>query len=678
LAKINYHIYYSLIKGLSFGKKLNDAIYVFYDSLIIKNPGLAEIIESVEKKFNIDNTYNVIKFSRSSIKISFLKYPDFLNLPHPTLYSSITVNFSKGTARTINYSNSLNPPILHRKETMVHPEHPLFSKFKALTKAEEAAELYENTKVIGYKKSWEALINKKGLKYAGHSLVKIGTKCDKITKKKLKIERHKTAIARYNFSRPIQSLLEYNLFQDGITLFDYGCGQGDDVKGLKKMGLLVSGWDPNYKPDEPKKEADIVNLGFVLNVIEDQIERKETLIDAFSFAKKLLVVSCQIASSNTKNLGKTYKDGILTQKKTFQKYFKQDELQNFIEKVLDTTAIAITPGIFYVFRSPIDQQEFISQRNKREINWEEISRKLYPDRAERLKLKRQELYDQNKELLDAFWNRMLDLGRIPQKSEFEGYEELRNKIGTQNTAKRIFIEKFGENTLKEAFAIRRNDLLVYLALANFRTRIPFKYLSKTLQTDIKTFLGGYKNGIDESRDMLFSIGNPEVITELCAKTNFGFFDHKALYIHRSLINDLHPILRIYIGCAGILYGDLKNADIIKIHKSSGKVTLLRYDDFEGKNLPELQERIKINLRQQRIDIFNHQVGPNQQLLYFKDSYVTNEHPKYPKWKKFADKLREFGFNDKDPIGPSKQEFIDFIKEKDLTINLNKKRKQQLK
>ena len=84
------------------------------------------------------------------------------------------------------------------------------------------------------------------------------------------------------------------------------------------------------------------------------------------------------------------------------------------------------------------------------------------------------------------------------------------------------------------------------------------------------------------------------------------------------------------------------------------------------------------MRQQKIDIFDHQIGPYQQLLYFKEQYVEKDYPNFSKWKEFSDKLRKFGFNDKDPIGPSKQEFINLIKENGLTINLNKKRKKQAK
>jgi len=214
----------------------------------------------------------------------------------------------------------------------------------------------------------------------------------------------------------------------------------------------------------------------------------------------------------------------------------------------------------------------------------------------------------------------------------------------------------------------------YLALSNFNKKVPFKHLPLKLQNDIKTFLGSYKEGLLLSRQLLFSIGNPQTIEELCLKTDYGFFDHKALYIHKSLINELHPVLRIYVGCAGILFGNLIEVDIIKIHKYSGKVTLLKYNDFENKNLPELKERIKVNLKRQEIDFFDYQSGPWQQFLYYKERFVSPNHTNRKKWEKFSNKLKKLGINENDPIGPSKREFTELIESKGLTVNLNKKRK----
>ncbi|MBO9484508.1 hypothetical protein [Salinisphaera sp. G21_0] len=52
-------------------------------------------------------------------------------------------------------------------------------------------------------------------------------------------------------------------------MFDYGCGHGDDLSELQAHGITASGWDPNWRPEGEKTEGDLVNFGYVINVIED-------------------------------------------------------------------------------------------------------------------------------------------------------------------------------------------------------------------------------------------------------------------------------------------------------------------------------------------------------------------------------------------------------------------------
>jgi len=52
----------------------------------------------------------------------------------------------------------------------------------------------------------------------------------------------------------------------------YGCGLGADIRGLRELGFDAYGWDPVHAPDGPQADADVVNLGYVLNVIEDPAE----------------------------------------------------------------------------------------------------------------------------------------------------------------------------------------------------------------------------------------------------------------------------------------------------------------------------------------------------------------------------------------------------------------------
>lgn len=72
------------------------------------------------------------------------------------------------------------------------------------------------------------------------------------------------------------------------THLDYGCGYGKDVEELIDLGYQSTGYDPYYFPRCPEK-ADIVTLGYVLNVIDSFEERQETLIKAWELTNKRII-----------------------------------------------------------------------------------------------------------------------------------------------------------------------------------------------------------------------------------------------------------------------------------------------------------------------------------------------------------------------------------------------------
>jgi DNA phosphorothioation-associated putative methyltransferase len=99
------------------------------------------------------------------------------------------------------------------------------------------------------------------------------------------ISRHKTALSRSKLSRPVRLALEVDLINNNSSVFDYGCGQGDDLRTLSALGIKSYGWDPIYRPEERRREADVVNLGYVVNVIEDSTERVDTLFSVWNCHK---------------------------------------------------------------------------------------------------------------------------------------------------------------------------------------------------------------------------------------------------------------------------------------------------------------------------------------------------------------------------------------------------------
>jgi DNA phosphorothioation-associated putative methyltransferase len=112
----------------------------------------------------------------------------------------------------------------------------------------------------------------------------------------------------------------------------------------------TAGWDPYFQPDVPQTPADVVNLGYVINVIEDTAERREALINAWKLAQKVLIVAAQVLIDDRTRGVIAYGDGIITSRNTFQKYYEQEELKAYIDQVLGVDAIPVALGIYFVFR----------------------------------------------------------------------------------------------------------------------------------------------------------------------------------------------------------------------------------------------------------------------------------------------------------------------------------------
>jgi DNA phosphorothioation-associated putative methyltransferase len=115
---------------------------------------------------------NLVKLRRDEPKVSYLSYPDFERDPHPALAESLSVHLQTFRLRTRRYAGAKNPPILHRKETVLSEEHKGFAKFARLSRIEEAHGLYENTSVIGTREGWNEALRRAGLKLRGHRLTR--------------------------------------------------------------------------------------------------------------------------------------------------------------------------------------------------------------------------------------------------------------------------------------------------------------------------------------------------------------------------------------------------------------------------------------------------------------------------------------------------------------------------
>ena len=70
------------------------------------------------------------------------------------------------------YTVTANPPILHRKETFLPPDHPLYDRFARLTRQEERHGLLASAAGIGTRSAWENRLADAGFMFRGHRLVR--------------------------------------------------------------------------------------------------------------------------------------------------------------------------------------------------------------------------------------------------------------------------------------------------------------------------------------------------------------------------------------------------------------------------------------------------------------------------------------------------------------------------
>lgn len=655
---MNFTEFSNAVSDIDFGKNLPGAVYVHRDHINRVPSKLRALLDVIVSKLKVDaGSWNILKLYKRDFKFSLLHYPDFEQYPYPSLQKSFTVDLVRLTMREADYSDSENPPILHRREAFLHQSDPRIKEYLKYTKEGEVLGLYADTKKIGSRKGWERTIRAIGYQLdESGNLKKLELSNPLIESEPQKIQRHKTAISRNSLSIPMFLLAQKGFLDGTYSILDYGCGRGDDIRELEAHGINAIGWDPAYCPDTDLKECDIVNLGFVINVIEDKEERTDCLKKAYSLANKMLLVSAMLGNESIYQRFKPYKDGVITSKNTFQKYFFQSELKSYVESTLNETAIALSPGVFAVFRDKIEEQKYLLERQKTRRTWRQLSVK--PEiKIEKKAAK--DIYERNSSLFDEYWETALDLGRSPYIGEFENIELL-NRIGCSNRkAFNICLSHHGDTTYKVSQERRTNDLTTYFALEYFTKRKPYQRMPESLKKDIKFFFSSYSNAKKIASEALYSVSEPEIINEACELANTlipSYINHgHSLIFHRNFLNHLPKELRIYVGCAAQLYGELETIDLIKVHIRSGKVTFLGYKDFDNRAIPLLEERIKVKLREQDIDFFDYVGEYKPQPLYNKSMFMDETFEGYQKQAEFDKSLSEVGIDIVGERGPSSVE-----------------------
>jgi DNA phosphorothioation-associated putative methyltransferase len=624
------------------GKLLPSAFYIHSSALDCLDPLLQTYEALARQQFQSQPNFTLIKFHLEQFKLSYLLYPTFDTDPHPALYSSVQVNLSNGEIALRNYSQTRNPPILHRKETFVAPTYPRYAEFAHLTQQQEHLGLLNDSRQIGTQQAWNQRLAQQGLSLHDHAIACLLDRTPKTdapsqplpSTEQPTIARHKAAIVRKELSKPVRLALEAELFDPQTSFFDYGCGHGSDLHHLRQKGYQSKGWDPHYQPDTPCCAADIVNLGYIVNVIEDPAERRQVLLSAWDLTQKVLIVAAQVLIEDSSRGVIAYSDGIITRRNTFQKYYEQQELKAYIDQVLGVDAIPVALGIYFVFRDETQAQSFRASRFR--------SRAVTP--RVRLTVQR---FETHRSLLQPLMDFYTERGRLPNPSETQHLNlvALQTEFGSLRRAFQIVLKATSVGEWDAITDKRRQDILVYLALSHFDRRPRFRDLSDILQNDIKGLFGSYQQACAAADLMLISLGKPGFIETCCQRSTVGRLTASSLWVHISALEELDPMLRLYEGCANRTIGRMSEATLIKFHIQQPKITYLFYPDFDSDPHPRLHTSMQIDLRDLQVSYRDYNSDMDCPVLHRKENYVTASYPHREKFAKLTRQEEAWGLLD---------------------------------
>ncbi len=306
----------------------------------------------------------------------------------------------------------------------------------------------------------------------------------------IQVFRHKTAIRRNQLSRPVRLALRDGILLPEYSVFDFGCGRGEDVEYLKGMGFRAAGWDPVHFDHAQPSLADVVNLGYVINVIEVPQERKDTLKRAYEFARKVLVVSAQVGYFDDQIArSKEFEDGYITSRNTFQKYFEQEELRDYIRETLGQEPYAAGIGVYYVFRDSDLEGAYC--------------RRLYEDALPTAFTSKTLTLTLSAETLSAIADWVLRLGRLPEPSEAQ---ELGPAIAILSASEgwlRRLSSYLPQERLVEIETRRKREFLGKLLSSYFGStgKLRMCDFSESERADLRCFFGSYVRATQQAETL---------------------------------------------------------------------------------------------------------------------------------------------------------------------------------
>lgn len=418
-------------------------------------------------------------------------------------------------------------------------------------------------------------------------------------------KRHLTAIGRVGLSMPARQALVDHVLDRQTTVLDYGCGRGQDVSRLRQLGMTASEWDPYFATEKPPVPHDVVLVTYVLNVIESNIEREQTLRTAWGNARRVLVVSSRLTWDARRVRGEATEDGIVTSRGSFQHLFQPSELRAYVERVTGARCVSATPGVVYAFRDDADRLAYLARRALPAFDWEES-----------------EDYAGALASVVAFTE---SRGRLPVFEELPA--DLLPLFGQVSPAQLARVIRAAANPDSVAEGAKRStlDTLLYLGIELFNGRGPYSALPLAIQVNVRRFFPSHKQACQRADRLLLKLRDDTYLRG-AMRNSVGKLTPTALYVHRRAIDRMPVVLRLYEHCGAIAAGRIPDYALVKLHHDRRAVTWLGYPEFDSDPHPRTAWSYQVTFPGLATRFQDFSGRANRPLLHRKEEFLAEDDP----------------------------------------------------
>lgn len=161
--------------AMELGKRLPTARYVHVSLYPELPPAVRGAVDRASSLAGVGIGHvQLLKIGTVDESVSLLRYPGFWDEPFPALAESWSVDLASGRVRHASYSQGEGTPILHRKETFLSPSDPRAPALRRVTESLERLGLFDDTRRIGRRGTWESMMRAAGVRVADGRVVRTG------------------------------------------------------------------------------------------------------------------------------------------------------------------------------------------------------------------------------------------------------------------------------------------------------------------------------------------------------------------------------------------------------------------------------------------------------------------------------------------------------------------------